>query len=164
MPRGRQGFRDTCRLANECAWQHTTYELGRTLISGRTKKLPSPYDQSATNTLWLKCWFLVSWTHPRKALCRQPQAMDRYEQPVIFGLLNAAPLQLVKHEELGSRQFMHSPTTTSNVQDSDRHQLLRSLLHAGQGVPSKALARSTGCNFSCCKSDDPRPSVSDSGQ
>ena len=70
--------------------------------------------------------------------------MDRYEQPVIFGLLNAAPLQLVKHEELGGRQFMHSPTTTSNVQYSDRHQLLRSLLHAGQGVPSKALY-GTGC-------------------
>ncbi len=65
--------------------------------------------------------------------------MDRYVQPVIFGLLNAAPLQLVKHEELGGRQFMHNPTTTSNVEDRDRHQLLRSLLHAGQGVPSRAL-------------------------
>ena len=32
----------------------------------------------------------------------------------------------------------------SNVQYSDRHQLLRSLLHAGQGVPSKALY-GTGC-------------------
>ncbi len=104
------------------------------------QKAAKPIYQSAINTLWLKCWFLASWKPPRKALCRQPQAMDRYEQPVIFGLLNAAPLQLVKHAELGGRQFLHSPTTTSNVQDSDRHQLLRSLLHAGQGVPSKALA------------------------
>jgi len=89
--------------------------------------------------------------------------MDRYEQPVIFGLLNATSLRLVKHEELGGRQFMHSPTTTSNVQYSDRHQLLRSLLHAGQGVPSKALYRTyytyTGCNSSCHESDDPRPSA-----
>ena len=69
--------------------------------------------------------------------------MDRYEQPVMFGRLNGAPLQLVKHEELGSKQFMHSPTTTSIVEDRDRHQLLRSLLHAGQGAskqsPDKSL-------------------------
>ena len=66
--------------------------------------------------------------------------MDRNEQPVIFGLLNADPLHLVKDEELGDRQFMHSPTTSSDVEHRDRHQLLRSLLHAGQGVPMQSPA------------------------
>ena len=99
----------------------------RTLISGGTNKLHSPYEQSAINTLRLKCCISVNWKHPRKALCRQPQAMDGYEQPVIFGLMNAGSLQLVKHAELGGRQLMHSPTRTSDAEDTDRHQLLRSL-------------------------------------
>jgi hypothetical protein len=70
--------------------------------------------------------------------------MDGYEQPVRFGLRNAGPLQLVKHEELGVRQCMHSPATTSDVEERDRHQSLRSLLHAG--LMSRAL-RAGPCDW-----------------